>query len=87
MFHWPTIPGWGWGSFIVGGLGMLIFWGIIIVVVYFAIRSLTGANQRKDNREPSKTTEKTHLDILKERYVRGEINREEYLDMRKDLES
>lgn len=36
---------------------------------------------------PRGESERRPLDVLKERYARGEMSREEYEDMRRDLES
>ena len=70
--------GMGWG----GGLFMLIFWGLAILGVVFLIRFVL------DRRRPgeAKGPEETALEILKRRYARGEIIREEYERMRRDLE-
>lgn len=59
-----------------GWLVTLFFWGLVIYLVIKLIRAiLLGA--RGDSG--------THLDILKERYTRGEINREEYRRMKTEL--
>lgn len=34
----------------------------------------------------NRVNRQTPLDVLKERYARGEVSREEYIDMRRDLE-
>jgi putative membrane protein len=38
-----------------------------------------------DGQAPSRQEEPSPLDILKARYARGEISREEYQEMRRDL--
>jgi putative membrane protein len=38
-------------------------------------------------RQSGKLNQKTPLEILKERYARGEISQSEYQEMRRDLES
>lgn len=69
---------WGWG---VGGIVMLVmmlaFWGLVIAGIVLAIRWLAaqGASPRQD----------TALEILRQRYARGEINREEFEAKRRDL--
>ena len=78
MYEW----GWGmhpmWG---VWGLGMvfmmLVFWGLVIVALALGIRWLV--NQ---GRPPSSDTA---LTILRERYARGEINKEEFEAKKRDL--
>jgi putative membrane protein len=59
---------------------MLVFWGAIITLVVWGIKKLT----EKDTR--SSTTEKSDsLGIAKERYARGEISREQFEQIKKDL--
>jgi len=68
---------WSWGSM---GLGMLLFWSLLIVAfVIFARGSWGFGSSEKSERE------KSALDILKERYVRGEIEREEFEQKKSDL--
>ena len=69
--------GWGWGLGMgIGGLAMLAFWGALIVGVVWLMRALS------DDRSPQS---RTPLDVLKGRYAAGEITREQYEQMRKDL--
>ena len=62
-----------------GGGGMWIFWILIIIVLVWFVAFTT----RRNN--DSSGNEKSALDILKERYARGEIDREEFEQKRKDL--
>lgn len=84
------MPGWGFETWWMMGLGvlvMLLFWGGLIALVFFAIQAIVRSGQTRDDRRTSVTGGETPLDILKGRYARGEITREEYLEMRRDLES
>ena len=68
----------GWGM----GMG---WWWIIGIVVLIAI--IWPVSQRFRNnsatpREPGKTA----LDILKERYAQGEINKQEFEERKRDIE-
>jgi putative membrane protein len=63
-----------------GMVFMLIFWILVIVGVVFLVRWLS-ARGRTD-----RTARQNPLDILKERYARGEISREDFERMKKDLE-
>lgn len=68
--------GFGWGF---GWLFMLLFWGLVILGIVALVRWLAQSGA-------GKTPEKTALDLLKERYARGEIGREEFEQKRTDLE-
>jgi len=77
---------WGWGMhpmWGVWGIGMmlimLLFWGLVIVGVVLGIRWLV--SQGKESRSDSA------LEILRQRYARGEINKEEFEAKKKDLGS
>jgi putative membrane protein len=82
---------WGWGHGFggFGGLGflavipMLIFWGLIIIGVIFAIRAF-GEHNRSVLSQGSKSTA---LDILKERYAKGEIDTQEYEEKKRVLQA
>jgi len=63
-----------------GGLFMWIFWIALIVLVVWATNSALGG--RGGSRSGS---EKTALQILQERYAKGEIDRDEFERKRKDL--
>jgi putative membrane protein len=64
----------------LGGLAMLVFWGALIVGAILVVRHLGGGM-------PGSEVRTSPLDILKRRYASGEITREQYEQMRKDLES
>ena len=76
MMMWPD--GYGWMG--LGWIFMLIFWGVIIAGVVVLVRwvSMRGSGGQD-------TPHKTPHEILQERYVRGEITRDEYEQMRKDI--
>ena len=87
MWPWHMWSGWGWGGMFIGVIFMLLFWGIVITLVFFAIRSLIRSNQSGESRDYPSRQPQTSLEILKERYARGEITRPEYQEMRSDLET
>jgi len=81
--------GWdfGWGTMILGGLLMLLFWVIVIALAVWAIRAITRTGRDREEGRPLDLHENTAVEILKQRYARGEISREEYQDLRRDLET
>lgn len=73
--------GYGWGGMGFGFFGMFLFWGLLIVGVVALVRWSAAAGQ---GGAPAKT-EKSAQDILAERYARGEIDRAEFEEKRRDL--
>jgi putative membrane protein len=73
---WPghMMDGWGWGM----GLGWLIAIAAIVLLVV--------AVMRVSDRGGKHASEESALDILKKRYARGEIDKQEYDSLRRDLE-
>jgi putative membrane protein len=63
--------------FLIGGLIRLVFWSVLVVVV------LALARPRADS--SARSIPESALDILKRRYAAGELTREQYEQMRKDL--
>ena len=62
-----------------GGGFMWLFWILLIVVIVWAVKAVTGSRNNPSERR------KSALDILRERYARGEIDKEEFEQKRKDL--
>ncbi len=75
---WGHMDAFGWGGM---GFGMVLFWGLGIAVVAILVRSTWSS---RDAPPPGK--EKSALDILNERYARGEIEREEYEQKKRDIQ-
>jgi len=73
-------PMWGmWGAWgIVMMLMMLVFWGVVIVGIVLVVRWLV--NQGKDARSTDPA-----LDILRQRYARGDISKDEFEAKKRDL--
>jgi len=61
---------WGWGSWIIGLAFLILF---VLLIVRLTVNS------------SGRSTRNTPLDILKEKYAKGEIKREEYLEKKEDL--
>lgn len=69
--------GWGMGF---GWLLMLLFWGLVILGIAALMKWLWPSNG--GGAKP-----KTALEILNERYAHGEIDREEYERIKRDLQN
>lgn len=73
--------GWGWGHMIFGGLMMIVFFGVIIVLIVLLVRWLGGGHLHGD----ALPRPKTPLVILQERFAKGEIDKEEYEERKRLL--
>lgn len=79
MMHW-FFP-WGWefgpGLFHWRGIMGLLFLAAVALIVYLVVRGESKKKQGDDAETP--------LEIVKKRYARGEISRDEFERMKKDL--
>jgi putative membrane protein len=75
----------GWGPMMHNGFGYggMFMWIIFLIVIGLLIYFIMQARKTKGQ---TPTQNESHLDILKRRYVKGEITKEEYERMKKDLE-
>lgn len=71
--------GWGNGSFIWGIFSIIMQIAVIVGVIYLIVY-LVNANKNSHHGESNA------MEILKERYARGEISDEEYEEKKKKLE-
>lgn len=62
---------------------MIIFWGLIIVGIVLLNRWLIQATGNR--RYSGVITDSKAIDILKERFARGEITRDEFESMKKNI--
>ena len=82
---WHTGDGMGWWM-LWGGLMMVLFWGAIIALIVWAIQTVTRRESGQTNVPQSGPSARTPLDIAKERYAQGEASREEFEQIKRDLE-
>ena len=76
---WYGHEGMGWWM-LFGGVWLLLFWGAIIGLVVWGISRVT--HRGYGPRAPDRLTP---LDIAKERYAKGELSKEEFEQIKKDL--
>jgi putative membrane protein len=81
---WNMGPGMmgGWGMGWFGGIFMIVFWILILVGLVFVIRWLVQTTSKKGD---SGQRGSRAIDILKERYARGEIDKAQFEAMKRDL--
>ena len=87
--------GWGMGGF--GGIGMILFWIVLILAIVWLARTLDlgrtfprqDSEPRPDERRPEHRadagSDDRALTILRERYARGEIDTDEFDQRKRDL--
>jgi putative membrane protein len=69
---------WLWYG-LFGHVLMLVFWAAIIYFVIWLVRNNTNRNGNEDSKKA--------LDVLKERYAKGEITKEQFESIKKDITS
>jgi putative membrane protein len=63
----------------LGILCMVIFWAVVIGLIIWAVR-------RNDNRQGNSSGDSA-MDIARQRYAKGEITKEQFEQLKKDLKS
>lgn len=77
--HWDY--GWGIGfgfGWLLMILFWILFWVLVILGIVYLVKLIAGVKKREEKEE-------TALDILKKRYAKGEISKEEFEKIRDDL--
>ena len=73
---WYMHEGSGWWM-LFGGIWMILFWGGLIGFAVWWVNKLSRQNGTTGKISP--------LDIARERYAKGEISKEEFEQIKKDL--
>lgn len=72
----------GWHGWFFGPIMMILFIAVTVVVIVLLVRWLGGSGNGAAHFSPPG---KTPIDILKERFARGEIDKEEFEERRRTL--
>ena len=72
-----TMHQYWWGMWWFGPIFMLLFWVVVIIGIVVLIKWIVGQTGSK--------AEESALEILKKRYARGEISKEEFEAKKKDI--
>lgn len=62
-----------------GGLGMILFWVLVIAAIFVLVKVISGSSG--DGKSGSENT----LDVLKKRYAAGELSRDDFERMKREL--
>lgn len=74
MWYWGGgLHWWGW---LLGSFGMVVFWGLIIFGVWYAVTALARATRHHPHGDDGAR------DVLDRRLARGEIDPDEYRRLR-----
>jgi putative membrane protein len=74
---WNGFEGMGWGWVGLGMVHMLLFWILVILGIVVLVRLLSGGASGNGGQRP--------IEILKARYAKGEITREQFEQMKREL--
>lgn len=72
---WHGMEGIGWGWIGLGFLHMVVFWGLVILAFVALLKWLGGGGP----------DEPRAMDILKARYAKGELTREQFEQLKRDI--
>ena len=73
--HWDYSWGMGFGF---GAIAMIIFWALLILGIVYLIKMVAGSSKKQGKKKPA-------IDILKMRYAKGEVSKEEFEKIKDDL--
>lgn len=77
----------GYYGFGFGWIFMVLFWGLVIWAIIALVRGGSGGGCCGSHHENHKhNREDDALEILKKRYAKGEVSKEDFDKMKKDLE-
>jgi putative membrane protein len=82
---WWNHGGWGAGDWLAMSFMMVVFWGLLIALVIWLVRSTR--SDRVPGRRPAGIPAQPADEVLAERFARGEIDEDEYTRRRALLHS
>lgn len=78
MMYWGN-DGWSF----LGSLIMFFWWALVVLAVVWLVRYITRNTGERSIRDHQSV--ESALDILNKRYAKGEIDKKEYEEKRKDI--
>ncbi len=83
LAYGPHMWNGGWQGWFFGPIMMVVFLAVAVIVVVLLVRWLAWPSHSNAPHHPSS---RTSLDILKERFAKGEIDKQEFEERRRILE-
>lgn len=74
---WGGFDGMGWGWIGLGIVHMALFWILVVLGIVVLVRWLGDGSTPRGDRRP--------IDVLKERYAKGELTRDQFEQMKRDI--
>jgi putative membrane protein len=82
MYYWGNYyDGSFWPFHFIGFIGMIAFWALVIAGFVWLVRNVS-SGASNDSRTSG---HESPLDILKARYAKGELSKEQFESMKKDI--
>ena len=75
---WNGFEGMGWGLIGLGVVHMVLFWALAILALVAIVKWLSAGAAPFDQTRA--------IDILKARYAKGELTREQFAQLKRELE-
>lgn len=79
-YYWNS-GDFGWMGWLGMGIGMLVNLAIVGLIIYLVVRAIS----RDGFRDSNKNVSNSAIEILKERYAKGEIDEDEYRRKKEDI--
>lgn len=80
--------GFGWGGMLFGGLLMVLFWALVVGGAIWLVVTLARGGQNATSAPTTAVTPlggQSVIDIVKTRYAKGEITKEQFEEIKRDL--
>ena len=78
---WPGMMNWGYGAGWLMGIFNIIFWVVVIIAIVYLIKWLSASSRQGGYEKKGDSA----LEILRERYAKGEIDKDEFEEKKKAL--
>ncbi|MEK7132757.1 MAG: SHOCT domain-containing protein [Patescibacteria group bacterium] len=81
MYYWGNYGGDFWPFHFLGFAVMIAFWALVIAGIVWLVRQTSSGGSTN----LTSTAHNSALDILRTRYAKGELTKEQFESMKKDI--